>query len=57
MNKRIKRRTKKYGFGKAQEILDYCIDYLTPRDFPKNKKELKLYGEMIEEIEFMINTT
>ena len=47
---------------KAKEILDYCIDYLLDggqvldAEFPKNKKEVKLYKDMIKEIEFMLTT-
>jgi hypothetical protein len=47
---------------KAKEILDYCIDYLLDggqtldAEFPKNKKEVKLYKEMLKEINFMLTT-
>lgn len=42
----------------AKEILDYCISYLSNKDnleiagFQKTKR----YEEMLNEIEFMINT-
>lgn len=42
---------------KAEEILDYCIDYLLEgKEFPKNEKEKKMYREMRAEIEFLLET-
>lgn len=41
---------------KAKEILDYCIDYLRDGEFGFDKKEEKLYKEMIKEIKFMLTT-
>ena len=43
---------------KAQEILDYCVSYLTPFDNKEIEKfeKTKRYKEMLKEIEFMINT-
>jgi len=45
---------------KAEEILDYCLDYLgtpTPKSLETHEfKKTKLYKDMIKEIIFMIET-
>jgi len=42
---------------KAQEILDYCMDYLGVDELcDDNFKDTKRYKEMVKEIEFMIDT-
>ena len=43
---------------KAEEILDYCISYLSNFDGLETKefKESRSYKEMLKEIEFMLDT-
>ncbi|MSQ46743.1 MAG: hypothetical protein EXR24_07210 [Ignavibacteria bacterium] len=41
---------------KAKEILDYCINYLGPLEFPNNRKQEKLYKDMLKQIQFLIET-
>ena len=41
---------------KAEEILQYCMDYLGTYTTDRKFKKTKLYKEMLKEIEFMIDT-
>lgn len=43
---------------KAQQILDYCLDYLGQSDDLENPylKKSKIYKEMLKEIKFMLET-